>query len=98
MDFDKGPFVVIWETTQSCDLACKHCRAQAQPLRDPRELTTAQAKDMMTRVREFGPVIFVFSGGDCLERPDIVELVRHGSDLGMRMAATLRPRSCAAGR
>ncbi len=88
MDFDKAPFVVIWETTQSCDLACKHCRAEAQPLRHPDELTTAEAQAMMTRVREFGRVIFVFSGGDCLKRPDIVELVRHGADLGMRMAAT----------
>ena len=88
MDFDKAPFVVIWETTQSCDLACKHCRAEAQPLRHPDELSTDEAKAMLTRIREFGRVIFVFSGGDCLKRPDIVELVRHGADLGMRMAAT----------
>lgn len=88
MDFDQAPFVVIWETTQACDLACKHCRAEAQPLRDPRELTTDEAKAMMTRVSEFGPVIFVFSGGDALKRPDIVELVRHGSEHGMRMAIT----------
>ncbi len=88
MDFDKAPFVVIWETTQSCDLACKHCRAEAQPLRHPDELTTQEAKDMMTRIREFGRVIFVFSGGDSLKRPDIVELVRHGSELGMRVAIT----------
>ncbi|MCE1178280.1 MAG: TIGR04053 family radical SAM/SPASM domain-containing protein [Micrococcales bacterium] len=88
MDFDKAPFVVIWETTQACDLACKHCRASAQPNRDPLELSTEEAKSMMTRIREFGPVIFVFSGGDALKREDIVELVRHGSDLGMRMAIT----------
>ncbi len=88
MDFDRAPFVVIWETTQSCDLACKHCRAEAQPDRHPDELTTDEARAMMTRVREFGPVIFVFSGGDALKRPDIVELVRHGSELGMRMAIT----------
>ncbi|SNV16975.1 TIGR04053 family radical SAM/SPASM domain-containing protein [Dermatophilus congolensis] len=88
MDFDKAPFVVIWETTQSCDLACKHCRAQAQPLRHPDELTTDEAKAMMKRLREFGPVVFVFSGGDCMKRPDIVELVKYGADLGMRMAAT----------
>ncbi|MFN8195371.1 MAG: TIGR04053 family radical SAM/SPASM domain-containing protein [Nocardioidaceae bacterium] len=88
MDFDRAPFVVIWETTQSCDLACKHCRAEAQPERHPDELTTAEAKAMMTRVREFGRVIFVFSGGDALKRPDIVELVRHGTELGMRTAIT----------
>ncbi len=88
MDFDKAPFVVIWETTQACALACKHCRAEAQPLRNPNELNTEEAKAMLTRIREFGRVIFVFSGGDALKRPDIVELVRHGADLGMRMAIT----------
>jgi radical SAM protein len=87
-DFDRAPFVVIWETTQACDLACVHCRAEAQPLRDPRELTTAEARQMMTDVRRFGPVVFVFSGGDCLKRPDIVDLVAHGTELGMRMAIT----------
>lgn len=88
MDFDRSPFVVIWETTQACDLACQHCRASAQPLRDPRELSTDEAKAMLTRIRDFGPVIFVFSGGDAVKREDIVELVRHGSDLGLRMAIT----------
>ena len=43
---------------------------------------------MLEDVRRFGPIIFVFSGGDALKRPDLVELVRHGSDLGLRMAAT----------
>jgi len=88
LDFAQQPFVVIWETTRACALACRHCRAEAVPHRDPRELTTAEAKAMMTRVRDFGRVVFVLSGGDCLARPDVVELVRHGARLGLRMAAT----------
>ena len=87
-DFDRSPFLVIWETTQACDLACKHCRAKAQPLRHPEELTTAQARQLLTDIRRFGPIIFVFSGGDALKRPDIVELTRHGADIGLRMAIT----------
>jgi len=87
-DFDKAPFLVIWETTQACDLACKHCRAEAQPNHHPDELTTDEAKQLLTDIRRFGPIIFVFSGGDCLKRPDIVELTRHGADLGLRMAIT----------
>ncbi|HSR42716.1 MAG TPA: radical SAM protein, partial [Longimicrobiales bacterium] len=88
LDFDLSPFLVIWETTQACDLACKHCRAEARPHRDPGELTTEEARKLLDDVRGFGPIVFVFSGGDCLKRPDIVELVRHGHDLGLRMAAT----------
>ena len=43
---------------------------------------------MLTRIREFGRIIVVFSGGDALKRPDIVDLVRHGAALGLRMAIT----------
>ena len=88
MDFDQAPFLVIWETTQACDLACKHCRAEAQPLRHADELTTAEARQMLRDVRRFGRIIFVFSGGDAMKRPDIVELTKFGSDLGLRMAIT----------
>jgi len=42
----------------------------------------------MNRLREFGPIVFVFSGGDCFKRPDIVELVEHGANLGLRMGIT----------
>jgi radical SAM protein len=87
-DFDQAPFLVIWETTRACDLACKHCRAEAVPERDSRELTTDEAKKLLDDVRRFGPIIFVFSGGDALKRPDIAELVAYGSELGLRMAAT----------
>ena len=88
LDFDQAPFLVIWETTQACDLACKHCRAEAQPNRHPDELSTGEAKQLLRDVRRFGPIIFVFSGGDCLKRPDIVELVAYGRELGLRMAMT----------
>jgi AdoMet-dependent heme synthase len=88
IDFDRAPFLVIWETTQACDLACKHCRAEAQPNRHPDELSTEEAKRLLDDVRRFGRIIFVFSGGDALKRPDIVELVEYGAKLGLRMAIT----------
>jgi AdoMet-dependent heme synthase len=88
IDFDQSPFLVIWETTQACDLACKHCRAEAQPEHHPDELTTAEAKKLMEDVRRFGPIIFVFSGGDCMKRDDIPELIAYGTQLGLRMAIT----------
>ena len=44
LNFDETPFLAIWEITQSCDLACKHCRAAAQPIAHPDELTTAEGK------------------------------------------------------
>lgn len=49
-DFDERPFIVIWETTQACDLACVHCRAFAQPLRSALELSTAEGKRVIDEV------------------------------------------------
>ncbi len=37
IDFNQNPFLVIWEVTQACDLACVHCRASAEPFRHPLE-------------------------------------------------------------
>jgi radical SAM protein len=88
LDFARSPFLVIWETTQACDLACLHCRAEAQPSRDAGELSTAEAKRMMDDVRRFGRPLFVLTGGDPLKRPDVVELVAHGAGLGLRMGMT----------
>jgi AdoMet-dependent heme synthase len=88
IDFDQAPFLVIWETTQACDLACRHCRADAQPERQRGELTTTEAKLMLDRVRSFGHPLFVLTGGDPLKRPDVVEIVRYGAGIGLRMAMT----------
>lgn len=88
MDFARNPFLVIWETTRACDLDCRHCRAEAVPDRDPKELTTGEAKHMLDMVRAFGPIIFVFSGGDAFKRPDILELVEYAARIGLRVAIT----------
>lgn len=88
VDFDRAPFVVIWETTQACDLACLHCRACAVPQRAPRELDTAEAKRLIDTIRRFGSPLLVLTGGDPLKRPDAVEIVRYGVDAGLRVALT----------
>ena len=50
VDFSKAPFLVIWETTQACDLTCHHCRAEAQPHRLPGELSTDEGKKLLDDV------------------------------------------------
>jgi radical SAM protein len=86
VDFAEAPFLVIWETTQACALACRHCRASARPWRDPEELTTAEGKRVVEHVAGMGTPILVFTGGDPVSRPDILELVRHGAERGLRTA------------
>ena len=50
-DFNRSPFLVIWEVTRACALACVHCRADAIHRRDPRELTTDEAFRLIDQVR-----------------------------------------------
>jgi radical SAM protein len=89
VDFDRAPFIVIWEMTRACDLACLHCRASARPMRDRGELTTPEAMRLMDAVRaEFGHPLLVLTGGDPLKRDDTVWLVEYGRRIGLRVAMT----------
>jgi len=86
VDFAKTPFVAIWETTRACDLACRHCRAEAIPEPQPGELTTREGCRLLENLAEMGTPICVLSGGDPAKREDLCQLVAHGDSLGMRMA------------
>lgn len=89
-DFDQSPFLVIWEVTRACALACVHCRADAIARRDPNELTTEEGKRLVDQVRAFGtpPPLLVLTGGDPMWRKDLAELVRHATDRGLTVALT----------
>jgi AdoMet-dependent heme synthase len=88
-DFDHSPFVVFYELTQACDLACKHCRACAQPARASDELDPLQARQLLEQMASFPkPPMLVLTGGDPLKRPDVYDLVDHGVRLGLDVAMT----------
>ncbi len=88
VDFDKSPFIVIWETTRACALKCVHCRAEAINKRNPDELTTKEAFSLLDEIRLFGKPLVVLTGGDPLRRPDVKDIVGYGTRIGLRMAIT----------
>jgi len=90
LDFDRSPFIVIWELTRACALACLHCRAEAIPRRDPQEITTAEGVRLIEAVARFGrpAPLLVFTGGDPLRRPDVFDLITAGTGQGIRVALT----------
>ncbi|WP_458208170.1 TIGR04053 family radical SAM/SPASM domain-containing protein [Haladaptatus sp. NG-SE-30] len=94
-DYSKNPLIITWEVTQACELACDHCRADAQPERHPDELTTGEGKELLDQITEFGSPtpILVFSGGDPLERTDLFELLEYAAMNGLRTAVTPAPTS-----
>lgn len=89
-DVGDRPFIVIWESTQACPLACAHCRAEAVPTRHPLELSTEEAVELMVQVAAFGrpAPLFVITGGDPFTRPDLFELVRAGTAAGLSVAVS----------
>src|SRR5665647_203214 len=87
-DFAQRPMLVFWETTRACGLACHHCRASATIQALPGELTTAEGRELIDQVAGFGRPfpILVLTGGDCLMRSDLFELVGHAKGLGVPVA------------
>lgn len=83
--FARAPRMIYWEMTRACDLACRHCRAEAIRDRDPEELTTTEGSRLLQQILEFGRPLphVVFTGGDPLKRPDLLDLVVEGTRLGI---------------
>jgi len=72
-----------WEVTAACNLRCIHCHvASSKPAKD--ELTTDEAKgfiDNLARVDEFR--MLVYTGGEPLMRPDLLDLLYHSKKAGL---------------
>lgn len=86
--FDRAPLRVYWELTRACDLACRHCRAEAERRRRPDELSTQECLGVLASLAAAGPPMphVILTGGDPLKRPDLLRLVRGGTVLGLGIA------------
>lgn len=92
--YDQAPMRVYWETTNACDLACRHCRAEASPERDPRELSTEEGRALFERLATFSPIPHVvLTGGDPLKRDDLWDLIAiaRGLGFGVSVAPSATP-------
>lgn len=88
IDFNVNPFVVIWEMTRACDLACVHCRAAAQSRRSNFELTTEQGYRLLDEVAKLQPRVFVITGGDPLKRDDVYDMIAYAKSIGLEPSVT----------
>jgi AdoMet-dependent heme synthase len=85
---DDRPFIVFWEVTRACGLACAHCRADAIHHRDPNELSTAEARRLFDDLAAYDaprPLV-VLTGGDPFERDDLAELVEYATQRGVHVS------------
>ena len=76
--------IVVWNCTQCCNLECAHCYARSDAATCPDELTTAQAKQMIDDLADFGCPVLLFSGGEPLVRKDVPELAEYARYKGLR--------------
>ena len=86
VDFAERPFILFWEVTRACALACRHCRAIAQPQAHPDELTHEEAMALVDKIAELAPPMLVLTGGDPMMRRDIFDIITRATERGLRVA------------
>ncbi len=85
--FHHAPQNVYWEVTRACDLVCQHCRADAQVHRHPEELTFEEGKALLRDIATLGSLL-IFTGGDPLKRPDLLDLMAYARELRIPFGIT----------
>lgn len=85
----QGPYLsaprsVTWEVTYACNLHCPHCFTESGQA-GKGELNTDEAKGLIDALAKAKVLRLLLSGGEPFLRPDILEILRHISDTGMRI-------------
>jgi AdoMet-dependent heme synthase len=86
------PYVVSWNLTYRCNLACEHCYLDAggaplvgsENFSDRSELGTEECYRVIDEIAAFAPeCLTILTGGEPLLRRDILEIVRRASERGL---------------
>lgn len=86
------PYVVSWNLTYRCNLACEHCYLDAggapqvgtENFADRSELGTDECFRVIDEIATFAPeCVTILTGGEPLLRRDILEIVRRASERGL---------------
>jgi radical SAM protein with 4Fe4S-binding SPASM domain len=86
------PYVVSWNLTYRCNLACEHCYLDAGPkplvgtenFADRSELGTEECFRVIDEIATFAPeCLTILTGGEPLLRRDILEIVRRAAERGL---------------
>jgi radical SAM protein with 4Fe4S-binding SPASM domain len=86
------PYVVSWNLTYRCNLACEHCYLDAggtpqvgtENFADRSELGTEECYRVIDEIAAFAPeCVTILTGGEPLLRRDIIEIVRRAAEHGL---------------
>ncbi len=99
MEMPDTPRLIFWELTKRCNLACKHCRAEAEQMDYSGELDLNCAKKVIDDIAAFANPILVLTGGEPLYRDDVFDIARYAVSKKLRVAlatnGTLIDEECA---
>jgi mycofactocin radical SAM maturase len=77
-----APICLTWEITYACNLSCIHCLSSSGR-RDPRELTTAEAKSFIDELHDLQVFYVNIGGGEPMIRRDFMEIVDYAIGRGV---------------
>ena len=82
-----APICLTWELTYACNLQCVHCLSSSGQ-RDPRELSTAEAKRVIDELRDLQVFYINIGGGEPMVRRDFFELCEYsvGNGIGVKFS------------
>lgn len=94
-----APIQVYFQPTRYCNMACKHCWADAGQPR-ARELTILEVRNLLDQMAALGVYKLRLGGGEPLGRGDIFEIIEHANSRGIRVSlatnATMATKAVAA--
>ncbi len=76
--------VVVWNVTRRCNLRCLHCYTSSDGGVAEGELSHQEGRALLDDLAAFGTPAVLFSGGEPLTRPDLLDLARYARDIGHR--------------
>jgi len=77
-----APICLTWELTYGCNLACVHCLSSSGR-RDPRELTTGEARRLIDELHDLQVFYVNIGGGEPMIRPDFFDLAGYAVERGV---------------
>ena len=77
--------IVVWNITRTCNLRCVHCYSDSYAQKYEGELSHDEARTVIDDVAGFKVPALLFSGGEPLIRPDLLELIAYATGKGLRI-------------
>ena len=81
-----APLFAVWNFTNRCNLACKHCYQDSDHSRLDNELTLDEKLDLVEQMGRAHMPMIAISGGEPTVSSDLIPVVKRAAELGMHIS------------